>query len=466
MHRWLVREILFPLQEWAKGQPTLRILKEMRAVDLMTAAEVAELQAARLRDFVRYTYLQVPYVRKMMEQAGLEPTDIQGPDDLRRLPITTKTDIRDNREHLRSSIATKLVRFSTGGSTGAPLIFDLSRQRIAAAMACRQRVMRWWGLSVGDREFALWGSPVEVTRQDRLRRLRDRLLRTQLFSAFEMSEAVMSRYLDLLERDKYRTIFAYPSSIYLLCTHARKEGRNLQRLGIKVVFVTGEVLFPHQRDLISETLNCPVANGYGGRESGFVAHECPRGGMHIMADATIVETVDSNGQAVAVGEPGEIVVTDLYSREAPFLRYATGDIGILSARSCPCGRPLPLLERIEGRTTDFVMAPDGTILHALSVIYILREIEGVEQFRVRQKAIDRFHVQLVRNGRYVAQSEARIREGLRARLRAPVEVIIEYLPDLPPEPSGKFRQVVSDLNLAVGLRSGDAQPVSSPVSSA
>ena len=94
---------------------------------------------------------------------------------------------------------------------------------------------------------------------------------------------------------------------------------------------------------------------------------------------------------------------------------------------------LPLLERIEGRTTDFVMAPDGTILHALSVIYILRDIEGVEQFRVRQKAIDRFHIQLVRNGRYASQSEARIREAMRTRLRSPVEVTIEYLPDLPPE---------------------------------
>jgi phenylacetate-CoA ligase len=235
----------------------------------------------------------------------------------------------------------------------------------------------------------------------------------------------------------------------------------LSRLGIKTVFVTGEVLFPHQREVISETLNCTVANGYGGRESGFVAHECPWGSMHIMADATVVEIVDTRGNPVAAGEPGEIVVTDLYSREAPFLRYATGDIGVLSSRACPCGRPLPLLEGIEGRTTDFVRAPDGTILHALSVIYILREIEGVEQFRVRQKAVDRFHVEVVRNGRYLSDSEVRIRHGLQARLRAPVEVTIEYLPALPPEPSGKFRQVVSDLDPAGTASSGRTKPVTS-----
>jgi phenylacetate-CoA ligase len=461
MYRRLVRDVLFPLQEWAKGHPTLRMLREMQALELLTVGEVEQFRAARLQELLRYTYSHVPYVRNMMEQAGLEPADIQCPADLGRLPILTKSDIRNNREQLHSRLATKLVLFSTGGSTGAPLLFDLSLARIGAAMACRQRVMRWWDLSVGDREFALWGSPVEVTRQDRLRSLRDKLLRSQLFSAFEMSEAVMSRYLDLLEKHRYRTIFAYPSSIYLLCMHAGKQGRNLRRLGIKTVFVTGEVLFPHQRELISETLNCPVANGYGGRESGFVAHECPQGGMHIMADATIVETVDSSGHTVAEGEPGEIVVTDLNSREAPFIRYATGDIGVLSSRKCPCGRPLPLLEKIEGRTTDFVLAPDGTILHALSVIYILREIEGIEQFRIRQKAVDRFHVQLVRNQRYRFESESRIRDGLRTRLRAPVEVAIEYLPTLPPEPSGKFRQVICELEVRGGMLSGSATFMSS-----
>jgi len=271
---------------------------------------------------------------------------------------------------------------------------------------------------------------------------------TQLLSAFDMSEAVMSRYLDLLEKGDCRTIFAYPSSIYLLCLHAVKARRDLRRAGVKAVFVTGEVLYPYQRDLISATLNCPVASGYGGRDSGFVSHECPQGEMHIMADATIVEILDSHGQPVPEGEPGEIVVTDLYSREVPFLRYATGDVGALTSRRCTCGRPLPLIEKIEGRTTDFIVAPDGTILHALSVIYILREIEGIEQFRIRQKTVDRFHVQLVRNQHYKIESEARILQGLRQRLRAPVDVTIEYLPALQPERSGKFRHVISEVTMA------------------
>lgn len=453
MHRWMVWNVMFPLHEWAKGHPSFRILKEMEAADFLNAAELEQLRAAKLKQFLEYTYSNVPYVRSVMQQAGLEPSDIHGPAGLVALPLMRKADVRKHRDNMRSKVAGKLTSFSTGGSTGEPLLFDLPKERIASWIACRQRAMRWWGLSAGDQEYAIWGSPVEVTRQDRLRNLRDRIMATQLLSAFEMSESVMSRYLDLLLKGNCRTIFAYPSSIYLLCLHAQKKGTNLRRAGIKTVFVTGEVLFPHQRELISETLNCPVANGYGGRDSGFVCHECPQGGMHIMADATIVEILDSEGQPAPEGEPGEIVVTDLYSREVPFLRYATGDIGALSSRKCSCGRSLPLLENIEGRTTDFILAPDGTILHALSVIYILREIEGIEQFKIRQKEVDRFHVELVRNRNFKTESESRIREGLQQRLRAPVQVTIEYVPTLPPERSGKFRHVISELPMGNGQQS-------------
>jgi phenylacetate-CoA ligase len=456
MHRWLVWNVFFPLHEWAKGHPSFPILKEMEAADFLTAPEIEELRAAKLRRLTQYGYENVPYVQTVMQQAGLHPSDIQGPADLPKLPLLRKADVRTHREQMRSRIAGKLTSFSTGGSTGEPLLFDLPKERIASWIACRQRAMRWWGLSAGDKEYAIWGSPVEATRQDRIRDLRDRILNTQLLSAFEMNEATMDRYIQLLQKGDCRTIFAYPSSMYLLCQHAHQRNINLRRAGVKMVFVTGEVLFPHQRDLIAETLNCPVGNGYGGRDSGFVCHECPQGGMHIMADATIVEILDAQGRPMPEDEPGEIVVTDLFSREVPFIRYATGDVGAWTSRKCTCGRPLPLLEKIQGRTTDFIVAPDGTILHALSVIYIMREIEGIAQFKIRQKAVDRFHIQVVRNERFDAASEERIREALRQRLRARVEVAIEYVPALPPERSGKFRHVISEVSIGALAQPNDA----------
>lgn len=452
MRRWLVWNAVFRLQEGLKGHPTYRILREMETADRLSPWEMEELRAEKLRKLVEYCYAHVPFVRMRMRERGLEPSDIREPKDLGRLPIMTKEDVRARRADLRSEVAGKLRYFSTSGSTGSPLTVDLSKQRIASHVACRQRVGRWWGVSVGDPEVALWGPPLVPSYRDHLRTMRDRLMATRLLSAYEMDDATMSGYLDILESRRWRQMFGYPSAIYLLCRHAAKQGRALRNSGIKVVFVTGEVLFPHQRELISETLGCKVANGYGGRDSGFVAHECPHGGLHVMADTSIVEIVDSDGQPVPPGEPGEIVVTDLYSKEAPFLRYATGDIGVSSGRACPCGRPLPLLDRLEGRALDVVYAPDGRKIPGLALNPVLWKVDGIEQIRVYQKRVDCFHVQVVRNEQYQAACEERIRSGWSEILRAPLDVTFEYLPKLSSEPSGKSRFIISEVRRERDLR--------------
>src|SRR5262249_41998348 len=152
-----------------------------------------QVRREKLGSFIDYCYVHVPYVRRFFEVASLKPTDIREPRDLARLPLMTKAEMRRHRDELRSDIAGEMKPFATGGSTGDPLIFDLGKRRIASRVACRQRVARWWGISAGDPEIALWGSPVELTKQDWLRRQRDRFLNTKLLSAFEMNEETMSR---------------------------------------------------------------------------------------------------------------------------------------------------------------------------------------------------------------------------------------------------------------------------------
>jgi phenylacetate-CoA ligase len=166
--------------------------------------------------------------------------------------------------------------------------------------------------------------------------------------------------------------------------------------------------------------------------------------MHILADTVITEVVDRNGKSVAPGETGEIVVTDLYSEDAPFLRYATGDMAALASHPCSCGRALPLFERIEGRSNDSIVTADGRLINSLALVYPLREIQGIEHYRICQKSVDEFVVQLITAPGYRTEDEERIRSGWTQLLRSRPRVSFEYVTSLPTDASGKFRHVVCE----------------------
>lgn len=439
------------LQELMKGHTTFRVLRDMHRMQSIGSEGLQAVQERRLQTFLRNAVANVPYYSDLFRGLRLNVRCLRRSADLQLLPFLTKEIIRQNLDQLRSRTAKRVRKFSTGGSTGAPLLFFLGATRVSSDVAARMRAESWFGVTPADPEFAIWGSPVELTKQDLLREWRDRILGTRLLSAFEMSPEVMTRYLDEIERRGCQRIFGYPSSIALLCEHARHEKRNLRKLGVKAVFVTAEYLYDHWRTAIAETFGCPVANGYGGRDSGFVAHECPAGGMHITADRLIVEIVDDHGGVLPAGEPGEIVVTNFDTPEMPFIRYRTGDIGTLATAGCICGRSLPLLDRVDGRKTDFIVAPDGRVMHGLSLIYVMREIAGVEAFRITQKRLTFFEVEIVRNSLYDSSSGGKIREAFSRRLRAPVGVQIQYSTSITPTASGKTRHVISEISPPLGV---------------
>ena len=443
-YRRTVAGVLFPLQERFKGHDTVRLRQQMEQSQWWPAERIVELQLQRLRALLTDIGVHVPYYRAMFAKHRFDPAALQNVTDLGRLPLLDKAAIRANTEAMKHEQATRLARFNTGGSSGEPLIFFIGKERVGHDVAAKWRATRWWDVDIGDRELVVWGSPIELGAQDRLKLLRDRVLRTELLPAFEMSDARLEQFVHRIRTFKPRMLFGYPSALALIARFARSRDIPLGNLGIKVAFVTSERLYDDQRALISDVFGCPVANGYGGRDAGFIAHQCPHGGMHITAEDIIVEIVDhDSGEGVAAGASGEIVVTHLATRDFPFIRYRTGDVGALGSRPCACGRGLPLLERLEGRTTDFVMAADGTVLHGLALIYILRDLPGVRSFKIVQRSRLAVQVLLVTEAGFAPDAPARIVAGVQQRLGAQVTVTVDQVDVIAPEQSGKFRYVVS-----------------------
>ncbi len=444
MNPWLVAHVVSPLLERVLRRRTFSIYNQMMETQWWPAERLGRLQLAKLRQLLAMALTRTAaYARLAGLDRSWRPESLA---DLARLPLLDKAILSTRREQLVSRQVPGGPRlYNTGGSSGEPLIFYFDKRRQACDKAARMRTHRWWGIRPGRREAYVWGSPVELSRRDRLRRLRDRLTNELLLSAFELSDRSIAPHVQRLRRFGPDCVFGYPSSIALMCKLARRAGLDLANLPVRVVFSTAEVLHDYQRELISESFGgVPVVNGYGSREGGFIAHECPAGRMHITSEHIIVEFL-KDGRPVPDGADGEIVVTHLDNHAMPFIRYRTGDIGQRSSRPCPCGRKLALMEMVKGRTTDFIITPDGRWVHGLALIYVIREIPGIRQYQIVQEQTDSVRVRVVPEATCPPDVDRRIREGLSRQLGPGMRVAVEQAQDIAPDPSGKFRHVISQV---------------------
>jgi len=440
--------LLFPLHETIKRHRSWKVRRRLVEQEWWPAEELETWRVGRLRKFLAEAGQRVPYYRELFARTGFDPHRLESVADLQRLPLLDKPAIRSAGDGMKAAGAWGLSRYNTGGSTGEPLIFYIGKERKSHDVGAKWRATRWWGVDIGDRELVVWGSPIEIGTQDRVRQWRDRLLRTELLPAFEMTRANLDRFIATIRRRRPAMLFGYPASLALVASHARERGQPMDDLGIRVAFVTSEPLYPDQRAVISDVFGCPVANGYGGRDAGFIAHECPRGGMHLQAEDIIVEIVDPEGRSLPPGAVGEIVVTHTATRDFPFLRYRTGDLGALGDQPCPCGRTLPLLKEIQGRTTDFLLGTDGCVVSGHALEYTVRQLPGVERYQVIQHSREDVEVRLVTRSPFGPAEEARLVRDYKARLGARVAIRLTHVQEIPNEKNGKYRYLVSRLPAA------------------
>ncbi len=443
----LISSVLFPLHERFKKHDSVEVRKEMESSQWWDEKFLKELQLSKLCRLLTHAQTHVPYYRKLFAEIGFKAENMRSITDLARIPFLDKSKIRANTEALKSEIAQDLASFNTGGSSGEPLIFYIGKKRVSHDVAAKWRATRWWGVDIGDPDIVVWGSPIELDVQDNIRIFRDWLFRTKLLPAFEMSEQKLDSFLEQIRTMRPKMLFGYPSALSHIARYAETRHLRVDNLGIRVAFVTSERLYDEQRQQISKTFGCRVANGYGGRDTGFIAHECPKGGMHITAEDIIVEIVDSQGKSLPCGMAGEIVITHLATKDFPFIRYRTGDIGVLDTMVCSCGRGLPLLKEIQGRSTDFLVAQDGTIMHGLALIYILRDLPQVRAFKIIQESLQLTRVCVVSDTGLGQELIEKIENGFKARLGQGVQVAIEEVAEIAAEKSGKFRYVISKVAL-------------------
>jgi phenylacetate-CoA ligase len=223
-------------------------------------------------------------------------------------------------------------------------------------------------------------------------RLEQRLTNMLHIPAFAVHDERLDQVIDALVRFRPALLRSYPATAHRLAQAVAE--RNI-RLPLRAVLTTGETLYPWQRQAIEAQFRCPVFDAYGG-DGMDVAFQCGHSGTyHINAEAVIVEVVDGQGRPLPPGQEGQIVLTNLNNMAMPFVRYAIGDLGALSPERCACGRGLPMLAYVRGRSSDQLVLASGRALQMWFFTTLFRLTPGIDAFQVRQTGRDRISISLV-----------------------------------------------------------------------
>lgn len=451
--RWLFGSLIYPAYHRVKRSTVLRHIAEYEANQWLSGEQLRAIQARKLGLLLRHARHRVPYYRRLLEPLGRDPEAA----DLGTLPPLTKAAIRAAGAglHAENREAHDLTPNSTSGSTGEPLYFFTDERSLDCRKASVVRNQRWAGIERGDREMRLWGSPLDAAKSGQLRgRVHAWLTRSSLLSAYDMSREQLHRYLDAIEAYRPRLIVSYPSVLEELAVAARRERRRFR--GLRALILSAETLYPEQRQLFEQVFRAEVFNRYGSREVGDIAQECAaHDGLHVNADRLLVEIVRDDGSPCGPEESGEVLVTDLENYGMPLIRYAIGDRASFERHElCACGRRLPRLAQVEGRSLDIVRFPNGTNVGGTYWTILLRARPGIEKFQVLQTRREAVTIRYVALRALEAAHARSIEHDVLQRAGPHFRVDFERVEDIPRNASGKRRLVVCELVAAADRPAG------------
>jgi phenylacetate-CoA ligase len=443
------REFVYPLyEERLRKRPTLRHLAMLEKTQWRPWEELKAQADADLRRVVAHAYAHVPYYRRRFDAAGVHPDQIRRAEDLPKLPMMTRDDARETLEERASSVPPlPVIRKTTGGTTGQPLLFGYDLASEYWRQAVKLRGYGWAGYRIGEPTLHYWGAPTRPLPPVKTRAkvwVDRRLKREHYVNCTLRSEQDMQRVCEQIAREQPRAILCYTQAGADLARFVLE--RDLRRWETIPVLCCAEKLFPADREKLVQAFGPEVFETYGCREVMLIGTECEaHDGLHLSAENLVVEVVvRENGRErpAEPGESGEIVITDLHNYGMPFIRYANGDVAVAGPReSCRCGRTLPRIAGVDGRSAETVRDAQGNRVGGLVFNLIFSVLaQTVKQFQAVQHRDGSITLKLIPTKHFTPTNRAHVEANLEKYLPG-TKVDIVLVDDIPPSKSGK-RQVV------------------------
>ncbi len=447
----VVKHLIHPLWAFKDGEKHLAVLRDLERWQYLDPEALREHQLKRIREITVHAGNTSPYYRELFRTHGIEPMEIRSFEDFRKIPLLAKEDIQRHEKSMASTAFSleQLFPDKTGGSTGKPISYyrDYPRRDMQKAAAIRHD--RWAHQDIGDKIAVIWGHREDVALMSRLKaRLTNAVLDRRCYlDASSMTEHDLSAFLRKMKTFRPDGFLGYANALYQAALFMEEKGLSLPN-DIKSVISSAEMLHPHERELIEQAFGARVFDRYGCREFGPIASECEtHEGLHMAADYLYIEFLDERGEPVPDGEAGNIVITDLFNRGMPFIRYRIEDVGMPLNGRCECGRTLPRMDKLAGRVTDFLITPEGVRVSGASVtIGLIANIPGLAQAQFIQETAGALRMKVVRRESFNEDSAAFLRRELSRYFGSSMQIDIEYVDSIPKEPSGKFRFSICRIN--------------------
>jgi phenylacetate-CoA ligase len=446
----LLARALFPAFEAARGRPTVPLLRYLNGTERWSLAALRDLQAGFLRRLVRHAYQHTAHYRSVMDERGLRPEDITSIEDLAMLPLLDRDTVRATMDTRLASAGPRVeIKKSTSGTTGEPIVVQYNAESRYWRDATRWRGYGWAGYRIGMRALHFWGAgPPPSSWLHRRKIWLDRRFKRDLYvdCTPRGEEALMSAIAQLREYDP-QVIVAYAAGAGALARFVNEQ--KLRTWKNIPVLVGAERLWPQDREAILEAFG-PAFETYGCREVMLIASECEHHrGMHTSMEAMIVEIIvrapDGSARPARPGETGEVVVTDLHNLACPMIRYLNGDLAVAHEDGvCTCGRSLPRIGPIEGRTTETLRDGRGNAVSGLVFNVLFGVMDQVaKKFQVVQRLDGSVVMKIVPQvGTQLPDENHRAIYAFADKYLPDAAFKIEYVEDIPLTAAGKRKVVV------------------------
>lgn len=436
------RHVLLPVYLRWTGSTALSHYRRVSRSQYWSEDRIRRGQWRALQDLVRYACDHSRFYRARFRNLGATPDDIQSFADFARLPLLTKSDLREAAADLRSDAfeESELLSKRTGGSTGVPVRLHWDRRAEEAKAGIAMRHDDWAHFHVAAKKAALWGN---VAPRTTLWRKATGVLheRTIFLDTLEMDERSMLAFVAAIRRTSTRLLFGHGHSIYHFARFLRD--RHITDLRFDGIISTAEMLPPGERRVVEGVFGDIVFDRYGCEEVGLIASECERhDGLHVAAEGIYVEILDGTER-----EPGRVIVTDLVNRGTPLLRYEIGDLATVRPGACSCGRGLPRIGGVTGRTSDVLYTPEGKAISGISLLdTVTIHIPGFRQVQVVQEALDEITFNVVKDEGFGESSLRMLAEAVAKYFGASMKHRVAFVDKVPLTGRGKFQFSVCKLD--------------------